>query len=92
MEISFSTKEELYNRVKPALKAKKRELVRFGYRYLAEKDIWNYLIKTKWSHASYLSLSDVVNDIMQAEGRDVFLFLKEQRQKDMKTKDHLEII
>ena len=44
MDIEFSSKEELYQRVKPALKAKTMELKRVGYSYIREIDIWNYLI------------------------------------------------
>ena len=47
-EVSFTSKEELYNRVKPALCAKIAQLHRLGYTYVQEVDVWNYLIKTKW--------------------------------------------
>ena len=41
MENEFSTKEELFTRVKPALQAKEVELHRLGYSYISSIDIWN---------------------------------------------------
>lgn len=75
-ELHFSSKEELYTRVKPALRAKIAELHRLGYTYVQEVDIWNYLIKTKWMKAKNLSLSDVVSDILHAEDEEIDIYLK----------------
>ena len=63
MDFEFSSKEELYQRVSPALRAKVMELKRLGYPYIKEVDIWNYLIETKWCKGHDLMLSDIVNDI-----------------------------
>ena len=43
MELEFSSVEELYNRLKPALRTKLSELSEYGYGYLKIEDIWNYL-------------------------------------------------
>ena len=48
MDITFDTLEDLYKRVKPALKTKKEEMKRLGYIYIKEEDIWNYLKEIKW--------------------------------------------
>ena len=48
MDITFSSLEELYNRIKPALRTKKEEMKRNGYIYVKEADIWNYLKEKKW--------------------------------------------
>lgn len=60
----FGSLEELYLRVKPALKSKRKELNHLGYYYIQEADIWNYLKNNVWVKSSNLTLADVVNDIM----------------------------
>ena len=50
MDITFASKEELYKRVKPALRTKKNEFKKLGYSYIKETDIWNFLIKKKWKN------------------------------------------
>lgn len=75
-EISFSSKEDLYKRIRPALHAKIAELHRLGYSYVQEVDIWNFLIQTKWKNAKDLRLSDVVFDILHVENEKVDLYLK----------------
>ena len=76
MDYEFSSKEELYKRVKPALYAKSRELERMGYFYIQEVDIWNYLIENKWKQASNLMLSDIVNDILHVDNKMLNEYLK----------------
>lgn len=76
MEYEFSSKEELYQRVGPALRAKVVELQRLGFNYIQEIDIWNYLIETKWCKSRDLMLSDIVNDILQASHTKIDEFLK----------------
>ncbi len=77
MDFEFKTKEELYQHVLPALKSKRRELVRLGFSYIQEEDIWNYFIKEKWSQAKDLQLSDIVSDIMHADGRVLERFVRD---------------
>ena len=55
-DIEFDSVLDLYNRVKPALRTKLKELKREKYDYIKEEDVWNYLIKTKWSNAHGLVL------------------------------------
>lgn len=76
MDYEFSSKEELYQRVGPALRAKVCELQRLGFNYIQDIDIWNYLIETKWCKARDLMLSDIVNDILQASEKKIDEFLK----------------
>jgi len=76
MEYEFSSKEELYQRVGPALRTKVVELQRLGFNYIQEIDIWNYLIETKWCKSRDLMLSDIVNDILQASHTKIDEFLK----------------
>lgn len=78
MGYEFSSKEELYQRVGPALRAKVCELQRLGIKYIQEVDIWNFLIETKWSKARDLMLYDIVNDILNIENKKIDEFLKEK--------------
>ena len=77
-DIEFKDAFDLYNRVKPALNIKVKELKRENYDYIKEEDIWNYLIKNKWSDAKGLVLCDVVNDILHAENEKIDKYLKDK--------------
>lgn len=76
MDYEFSTKEELFTRVRPALQAKEVELHRLGYPYINDIDIWNYLIQVKWKTSKNLMLSDIVNDIMHINEKKIDEYLK----------------
>ena len=67
MDYEFSSKEELYKRDGPALRAKICELQRLGYSYIQEMDVWNYLIENVWCKSRDLMLSDIVNDILHVK-------------------------
>lgn len=74
----FSSKEELFRRVKPALNIKVDELHRFGYTYINQIDVWNYLIENVWSKSFDLMLSDIVNDILHTEAIKIDTYMKEK--------------
>lgn len=76
MELEFSSQEELYQRVQPALNAKLAELHRLGYPYIQIVDVWNYLIETKWKKSKDLTLSDIVSDILHVDNRRLDEYLK----------------
>lgn len=65
--MEFKTQQELYDRIMPALRAKKNELRREGYYYIEAEDIWNFFKETKWSLTKNLSLYDMVSDIMNTD-------------------------
>lgn len=67
-DIIFNSLEDLYNRLKPALINKKNELYSLGYKNINEMDIWNYLKVKKWVNACNLSLYQMVDDIINADG------------------------
>ena len=69
MDFQFSSQEELYQRVKPAINAKVVELHRLGFSYIVDVDIWNYLIETKWKKSRNLVLSDIVSDILHVNNK-----------------------
>lgn len=66
MDIEFKSAKELYERVIPALRTKKRLLLKKGIK-ASENDIFEYLVKEKWSKGINLTLSDIVSDIINVE-------------------------
>ena len=71
-EIKFNSLQELYNRIKPALNTKRHELIDRGYTYVKNKDIWNYLTNHYWTNSAYLTLGEMVNDILNMNN-DAFI-------------------
>lgn len=71
MDIEFNDVKQLYQRVKPALRTKRRILLKNGIK-ISEKDIFEYLVKLKWSKAKNLTLNDIVSDILNVDD-DVFI-------------------
>ncbi len=85
MDYEFSSKEELYQRVTPALKAKKAELNREGYTYIMEADVWNYLIQEKWTKSHNLMLCDIVDDILRTDNQLIDAYLKRKLESTSRT-------
>lgn len=78
--MEINTLEDLFRLVKPSLKVKKDELLRKGYNYISEDDIWNYLKDVKWSNAKRLELYQMVSDILHADEVLIDGYLKKQFQ------------
>lgn len=70
MNIKFNSAYELYNKVLPALRVKRRELNKKG-KNVKENDIFLSLIKDKWKEETNLTLNEVVNDILNYNGNDI---------------------
>ncbi len=66
-DINFNNLKELYDRLKPALTSKKDELIKLGFDYIDEFDIWKYLGMKKWKSASDLLLYQMVDDIINVD-------------------------
>ena len=66
-DVAFSSIEELYKRVKPALDSKSDELKRNGMDYVTSEDIWNYLKDNVWNTSRNLRLFRMVDDILNAD-------------------------
>lgn len=76
MDIKFNSLEELYNRLKPALRTKVIEMRRNGYNYIEESDVWNYLKEIKWIDSSNLGLYQMVSDILNIDNIKLDEYLK----------------
>ena len=82
MEIEFQSIKELYERVLPALRTKKREMKRLGISYIKEEDIWNYLKESKWKKGKNLELSEMINDILNVDASYIDFYMKEKLKKE----------
>lgn len=76
--MEFNSLQELYNRLKPALKCKQVEMVRNGFNYIQMEDIWNYLKEVKWKRATDLSLYEMVSDVLNTDNNMIDSYLKEK--------------
>lgn len=78
MDIEFTSLEQLYNRLRPALTAKASEMKKLGYSYIKEEDIWNYLKEVKWINSKNLLLFEMVQDVLNAENSIIDDYLKQK--------------
>ena len=69
--IVFESQEELYKRVLPALKSKKKLLSLEGFKSIKKSDIWDYLRYNKWSNQTGLELCDMVDDILNVNNSEI---------------------
>ncbi|HBA37854.1 MAG TPA: hypothetical protein DCY94_03945 [Firmicutes bacterium] len=87
----FSSLAELYNRVKPALKSKIKDLKRIGVHYVQEADVWNYLKNNVWCKKTNLALNDIVNDIMTVSNAELESYVQEILSKQKRTMENDEV-
>lgn len=71
----YKSQRELFNILKGAFNVKLR-LIAKEYNYIKDIDIWNYLKINKWCKDKNLSLSEMVNDIIEVDITKVDLFIK----------------
>ena len=64
MNYEFSSLEELYKRVSPALNSRVNELKKYGNLSISKYDLWKCLILNKWRYGQGLMLCDIVDDIL----------------------------
>lgn len=72
----YNSLEELYHRLLPCLKVKKRLIQNDNYLYISHNDIWRYLSTHKWKNAHNLTLSDMVSDIIYVNITNVDKYIK----------------
>lgn len=76
MEVAFNSVEDLYKRVKPALRSKIREFRRKNIFYVKEEDIWNFLVENKWKITKGLELNEIVDDILNTDNEKIILYVQ----------------
>ncbi|MBQ8234104.1 MAG: hypothetical protein IJZ36_00795 [Bacilli bacterium] len=74
--MEFTSLQELYKRLTPALNSKERELKNMGYTYIKKDDIWEYLKDYKWIRSSNLNLYQMVDDIINIDYRTLEEYIK----------------
>ncbi|MCI8394659.1 MAG: hypothetical protein HFH86_04190 [Bacilli bacterium] len=82
MDEKFSSIEELYARLLPALKSKENELHKNHMIYITEKDIWNYFRENKWNRGVNLTLFDMVDDILNTDNDVIDEYVRDLKRKD----------
>ncbi|HOP65497.1 MAG TPA: post-transcriptional regulator [Bacilli bacterium] len=80
-EIKFTSLQDLYNRVRPALQTRVSEIKRQKIPYIKEEDIWNYLKTYKWNNSANLTLIDMINDILSVDPYTIDQYIKTNMQK-----------
>ncbi len=78
MNTEFTTLEQLYERLKPALRTKMREMRSLGYAYVREEDIWNYLKEVKWTNSKNLLLFEMVRDVLNVDNGSVDSYVRQK--------------
>ena len=69
--MEFTSQYQLYQRLIPAFKVKARLLKNSKYQDIKNEDIWKYLIENKWRQTYGLTLSEMVNDIITLDPKDI---------------------
>jgi len=77
-DIKFSSLNELYARLLPALNTRVKELIRDDLHYIKAEDVWNFLKETKWNNASNLLLHEMADDILCCNKNDIDAYFKDK--------------
>ena len=76
MDEKFTSLEELYTRLLPALKSKEKELHFNHMIYISYDDVWKYLCINKWNRGVNLTLFDMVDDILNTDNNLIDDFVR----------------
>ena len=82
IKLEYQSLEELYKDLKGAFNVKLR-LIQKDYNHIKKEDIWNYLIISKWSKDKGLTISEMVNDIIEVDIKKVDIYQREKISKDV---------
>ncbi len=66
-DLVFNSQEDLYKRILPALKSKKKILACSGFKNVNENDVWDYMRFNKWNTSYGLELCEMVSDILNTD-------------------------
>lgn len=75
----YKSQRELYLSLIPALNVKLRLLKNSDYKNIDKIDIWNYLKISKWKNSINLTISEMVNDIIHVDNKDIDIYLKKYK-------------
>lgn len=73
-DIVFNSQEELYARIRPALRSKRKILINAGYKKIKESDIWEFMRNKIWINSYGLELCDMVDDILHASNEKIDMY------------------
>lgn len=95
-DLAINSQEELYARIKPALRCKVRIMNKDGFKIISEQDIWDFLRTNKWSLSIGLELCDMVDDILHTNNEFIAQYshnkyMKSLEENSMKTKNVVNI-
>lgn len=91
-DLVLNSQEELYNRIRPALRSKRRLLRQCGFTSVRESDIWNFLRMNKWLKSSGLELCDMVDDILHAKNEEIVNYCYSKYMNNNENKNTIEDI
>ena len=74
-EFYFKNITDLYNRLKPALRSKVKELKIRHKLVIKEEDIFRYLSDYKWIKSNDLTLHDMVDDILCLDNETIINYV-----------------
>ena len=69
--MEYNNLTELYKALLPAFNVKKRLLSITPYKNVKNEDIWKCLAVNKWKNSYKLTISDMVNDIIMIDAKDI---------------------
>lgn len=72
--MEYSNQLELYRALIPVFNVKKRLLINDNYMDITNEDIWKYLSVNKWKYAYNLTISEMVNDIINIDAIKIINF------------------
>ncbi|HOB25522.1 MAG TPA: post-transcriptional regulator [Bacilli bacterium] len=70
MNNKINSQKELYNRISPALRTKKHELFIDGYKFVKERDIWDYNKEYIWVNSKGLTIAQIVDNILNTSNKE----------------------
>ena len=80
--MEYLSLEDLYKYLKGAFNVKLR-LIGEEYKHIKIQDIWEYLRINKWSKDKGLTISEMVNDIIDVDIKKVDKYQREKISKDV---------
>lgn len=65
---------DLYVRVLPVLRYKKREIFKLEYVKIKEDTIWKIFVENVWNNRENIALCDIVDDIINYDNKKIIVY------------------